>query len=261
MQLKFMKRLLTLVLFASIGLHAESMHESIFYDYEGIHFESHLIYNSDYGPNQPVLLMVPNWMGPTENAFKKARKLADEGFAVFVTDMYGLDVRPTNTQESAKAAGFVRADRPMMRARAQKAVSVIESLADEYPLNPNKVLAIGFCFGGGTVLELARSGESRVRGVVAFHGNLDTPNPADAYDIKIPVLVLHGANDPYVPKEQIDGFFEEMRVAGVDFQFIAFGGAVHSFTNPEADSDGARYHERSAQRAFEMLSDFAAELL
>ena len=256
-----MKTLLACLYLTTACLHADFKHEAVPYQLDDTLFEGHLIYDSARGENQPVLLMVPNWMGPSENAFTKARMLAGKGYAVFVADLYGVEVRPTNTQESAAAAGFVRSDRPMMRARALKAVEVVQQLAADHPLDAERILAIGFCFGGGTVLELARSGTDEVRGVVSFHGNLDTPDPADAENIQVPVLVLHGADDPYVPQAQIDDFFSEMQNAGVDFQFVAFGGAVHSFTNPKAASDDAGYHERSAKRAFEMLYDFAEEVL
>nr|WP_217175520.1 dienelactone hydrolase family protein [Coraliomargarita akajimensis] len=244
----------------SLTLSAEWITEQVPYQLNGTQFEGQLIYQASK-QSLPAILMVPNWMGPTENATQKAKMIAQKGFAVFIADMYGIDIRPQNTQESAAAAGSVRADRPLMRARAQKAVDVLHQLADKHPINPDKTLSIGFCFGGGTVLELARSGTDSVQGVISFHGNLDTPNPSDAEQIKVPVLVLHGADDPYVPKAQIDDFFAEMQGAQVDFQFIAFGGAVHSFTNPEAQSEGARYHERSAKRSFAIMDDFAAEVL
>ena len=123
------------------------------------------------------------------------------------------------------------------------------------------MVAIGYCFGGGTALELARSG-SDVDGVVSFHGNLDTPNAADAKNIKTSVLVLHGANDPYVPAEQVTAFEQEMREAGVDWRLISFGGAVHSFTDKGAGNDpsqGAAYNEKADNRSWEYLQDFLEE--
>ena len=143
-------------------------------------------------------------MGPTEGAYEKARHIADEGFAVFVADMYSVDVRPSNAGEAGQAASTVQADREMMRTRAQKAVDVFHSLADEHPIDPEKTLAIGFCFGGGTVLELARSGTESIDGVVSFHGDLASPTlEKDAAQTRIPQLVLHGADAPYVPQADV----------------------------------------------------------
>jgi len=154
----------------------------------------------------------------------------------FGADIYGKGVRPATTEEAAKQAGIYRADRALMRARARAA---LDRLKAEEHVDPARVAAIGYCFGGGTVLELARSG-AEVAGVVSFHGNLDTPNAADAKQIRGKVLVCHGADDPYVPAEQIAAFQKEMREAGVDWQMVSYGGAVHSFTNPDAGSDPSR---------------------
>jgi dienelactone hydrolase len=128
--------------------------------------------------------------------------------------------------------------------------------------DPNRVAAIGYCFGGTTVLELARSG-APITGVVSFHGGLSTPNPNDAKNIKAKVLALHGADDPNVPPKEVAAFEEEMRQGGVDWQLIAYGGAVHSFTDWNAGNDnskGAAYNERADRRSWEAMKQFFAEL-
>jgi len=243
---------------------ADFIQKTIPYELDGVQFEGTLVYDSD-DANEPLpgIIMIPNWMGPAENAFEKARMIADDDFAVFVADMYGVEVRPTNASESSQAAGFVRGDRELMRARAQKALDVFRGLSEAHPIDAQKTIAIGFCFGGGTVLELARSGTESIDGVVSFHGDLKSPTlAADTKAIKIPVLVLHGADDPYVPQEDVTLFIETMKGSEVDdWTLVQFSGAVHSFTNPSADSDGARYHERTAKRAFQMMEDFAEEVL
>jgi dienelactone hydrolase len=207
--------------------------------------------------------MIPNWMGPSENAYTKARKIADDDFAVFVADMYGVGVRPSNAAEAGKAAGVLRGDRPLMRQRAQKAVDVLHALAHQHPIDTDKTLAIGFCFGGGSVLELARTGTESIQGVVSFHGDLASPTlAADTKQIKVPVLVLHGADDPYVPQADVQNFIKAMNADEVDdWTLVQFSGAVHSFTNPEAKSDGSHYDARTTMRAFEMMENFADELL
>lgn len=227
-------------------------------------FQGMLIYDADEADEQlPGILMVPNWMGPSEASYAKAEKIADDDFAVFVVDMYGKDVRPADSSEASEAAGTVRADRALMRKRALKAVEVFDGLAGQHPIDPEKTLAIGFCFGGGTVLEMARSGTEAVDGVVSFHGDLQSPTlENDADQVRIPQLILHGADDPYVPQADVQTFISAMQPGEVDdWTLVQFSGTVHSFTDPTANSDGARYNERSAERAFEMMDDFAEEVL
>ena len=244
---------------------ADMVQKTIPYQLDGVEFEGSLIYDDDADHDEPLpgIVMIPNWMGPSENAYTKARMIADDDFAVFVADMYGVGVRPSNASEAGKAAGVLRSDRPLMRARAQKAVDVFHSTAKQHPIDADKTLAIGFCFGGGSVLELARTGTQSIQGVVSFHGDLQSPTlAADTQHIKIPALVLHGADDPYVPQADVQTFIEAMKSNEVDdWTLVQYSGAVHSFTNPEAKSDGSRYDARTAKRAFEMMEDFADEVL
>jgi dienelactone hydrolase len=264
-----MKYLLTFLALASTSLYADTdfIHEPVSYELNGTEFQGHLIYDEDAldeNETLPGVLMVPNWMGPdTEATLEKAKEIADDEFVVFVVDMYGVDVRPADWKEAGAAAGFVREDRGLMRERAQKAVEVFKSLAEEHPIDDEKTLGIGFCFGGGTLLEYARSGSDALDGIVSFHGDLLSPTlEADAKEVEIPLLVLHGADDPFVPQDHVQQFIAAMQVGGVDdWQLVQFSGAVHSFTDPTADSEGARYHERTAERAFEMMEDFAEEVL
>lgn len=244
---------------------ATMVEKTIPYELDGVHFEGRLIYDDSVNAGEalPGMVMFPNWMGPSDNAYTKARMLAGDDTAVFVADMYSVGIRPSNRAEAGKAAGSIRKDRPLMRARAQKAVDVFRSLSNQHPIDAERTLAIGFCFGGGTVLELARSGTESIQGVVSFHGDLMSPTLAtDTQQIKIPVLVLHGADDPHVPPADVQTFVQTMKSGGVDdWTLVEFSGAVHSFTNPDANSDSARYHARTAKRAFKMMHDFAAEVL
>lgn len=204
--------------------------------------------------------MVPNWMGPSENALTKAKKIAADKYVVFIVDMYGSSVRPTNSTEAKEAATFVRSDREMMRRRITEALNVFKSIK-EIPYDHAHTAAIGFCFGGGTVLELARSG-AEISGVVSFHGDLVTPNPATtAQSIKTPMLVLHGAADPIVPPEHLATFEAELNLAqSASWQVISFSNVVHSFTNPEANSPEAQWHEASAKRSFILMDSFFDEI-
>ena len=250
---------LSLLWLLSFPAWAETITKTVTYIIEGSQFEGTIIYQGDTSHNKPGVLMVPNWMGPTAQSVEKAARVAADAYIVFMVDMYGKQIRPTNSSEAAAAAGAVRADRPLMRKRVNAALEVFKEQAD-IPLDPSRIAAIGFCFGGGTVLELARSG-TELAGVVSFHGNLDTPDPGDAQQIKTKILVLHGADDPAVPDGQVQAFITEMRGADVDWQLVHYGGAVHSFTNPYADTPGRNeYHPLVAQRAFDAMEYFFQEV-
>lgn len=219
----------------------------------------YLAYDNSVRGKRPGVLVVHDWMGLGDFYQQKAEKLAQMGYIAFAADIYGKGVRPKNREEARTQATIYRSDRQLMRDRANAGLKVLRN----HPLSKNNRLgAIGYCFGGGTVLELARSG-AKVAGVVSFHGNLDTPNPTDANNIKGKVLVLHGADDPLVPKEQVAAFTEEMRQANVDWQMISYGGAVHSFTNPKAGNDpskGSAYNRDADRRSWSAMQLFFAEI-
>ncbi|WP_221030490.1 dienelactone hydrolase family protein [Actomonas aquatica] len=225
--------------------------KTVRYDLDGTTFESTIVYDAHTAKPLPGILMVPNWMGPTENALEKAKMVAGYGYVVMITDMYGVDVRPTNGGEAAQAAGFVRGDRALMRARAAKGLEVLRGEGHDVGLDREKVAAIGFCFGGGTVLELGRSGAD-LAAVVSFHGDLVSPTlEADAANTQAKVLVLHGAADPYVPRADVERFTAAMLATEVDWQLVEYSQTVHSFTNPEAAAAGqSEYNPVSAARAF-----------
>ncbi|UPQ81653.1 dienelactone hydrolase family protein [Pseudomonas knackmussii] len=229
------------------------------YDIDGEAFEGLIIYDDAVTTPRAGLMMVPNWLGVTERSAEKAARAAGDQYVVFMADMYGKTVRPSNPDEAKAAASAVRGDRALMRKRAQAAVDAFKAQT-VVPLDTANMAAIGFCFGGGAVLELARSGAD-LDAFVSFHGNLDTPNPADAKQIKAPVLVLHGADDPAVPKEQVDGFIAEMKATDVDWQMNSYGNAVHSFTDPYANVPGRNeYHPEVAKRAFRAMNNLLDEV-
>ena len=240
------------------GASADMVTHKVAYTVEGQAHEGILVYDGSISTPRPALLMVPNWMGPTEAAARKAARVAGDQYVVFVADMYGTDVRPADAREAAAAASAVREDRALQRRRARAALETLQAQT-RVPVLAGAPGAIGFCFGGGTVLELARDGAA-LTGVVSFHGNLDTPDPDDAKAIQSPVLVLHGADDPFVPAADVSAFETEMRDAEVDWQLLSYGGAVHSFTDPDANMPGqAQYHPQVARRAFAQMNLFFAE--
>lgn len=237
---------------------AELRADPVDYAHEGTELSGYLVYDDAATTGRPGLLMVPNWYGASEAQVAKAKAIAARGYVVFVADVYGKSVRPTNNEEAGKAATGMYQDRGTLRARAKAGIEALKAKAETAKLDATRIGAIGFCFGGATVLELARDGAA-LAGVVSFHGNLGADPKWPAATIKTPVLALNGADDTYVPQAQIDAFTKEMQAAGADWQFVNFGGAVHCFAEPDAASPGCTYHERSAKRAFAMMDDFFAE--
>ncbi|MBE9208228.1 dienelactone hydrolase family protein [Nostoc sp. LEGE 06077] len=220
--------------------------------------QGYLAYDDAIKGKRPGVLVVHEWNGLQGYAKKRTEQLAKLGYVAFAADIYGKGIRPKNPEESGKQATIYRQDRKLLRDRALAGLKVLQA----NPLTDvNRIAAIGYCFGGGTVLELARSG-ANIAGVVSFHGNLDTPNPNDAKNIKAKVLVLHGANDPFVPAEQVTAFENEMRQANVDWQLISYGGTEHAFTNPEYKGElkGALYNPIADKRSWEDMRQFFAEI-
>ena len=221
--------------------------------------EGYLAWDDAIQGRRPGVLAVHEWTGLGDYAKGRARKLAEMGYLAFAADIYGKGVRPRAPQEAGAEAGKYKKDRKLMRARV---LSGLEALRSNPLCDTKRVAAIGYCFGGTCVLELARSGAD-IAGVVSFHGGLDTPTPEDAKQIKCKVLVLHGGDDPHVPMKDVEAFENEMRAGGVDWQLIVYGGAVHGFTNPAAGSDksrGAAYDEKADRRSWEAMKAFFAEI-
>jgi dienelactone hydrolase len=221
--------------------------------------EGYLAYDDAVTGARPGVLVVHEWTGLGPYVKMRCEKLAALGYVAFGADIYGKGVRPKNTDEASVQATIYRKDRPLMRRRAQAALQV---LATNKMVDPKKIAAIGYCFGGGVALELARSGAD-LAGVASFHGNLDTPNPADAKNIKGKILVMHGGSDPYVTADQVTAFQKEMNDAGVDWELNVYGGAVHGFSNPDNGNDvskGAAYNAKADQRSWEAMRQFFAEI-
>ncbi len=222
---------------------------SVVYQLDGQSYESRLAFDADHKGPRPGLLMAPNWMGISAGAEEIAKSVAAKGYVVLIADLYGQSVRPQNGDEAGAAMMPLKADRALLRQRMAVAFEQLQAQG-EAAVDTSKLATFGFCFGGCCALELARSG-APVKAAVSFHGSLDTPNVNDAKNIKGSVLVLHGASDPLVPKEQLPAFEAEMNAAGVDWQLLSYGGAVHSFTDPHANVPGKMmYDAKTAGRAF-----------
>jgi dienelactone hydrolase len=229
------------------------------YEQGGTALQGYLAYDDAVTGKRPGVLVIHAWTGLGPYVEKRAQQLAALGYVAFAPDIYGKGVRPKTPAEAGATAGIYRRDRALLRSRAQAGLKV---LSEQPNVDTSKIAAMGYCFGGGTALELARSG-APIAGTISFHGNLDTPNVVDARNIKGKVLVLHGAEDPNVPDEQIVNFRQEMRDAKVDYQIVAYGGAVHSFTDPDAGNDptrGSAYNAAADRRSWQAMKDFFAEI-
>ena len=221
-------------------------------------FQGVLVYDEAGPAQRPGLVMVPDWMGMTEHSIEKAKHVAGDDYVVLVADVWGKGTQPKDNAEAGAMSGALRDDLPELRARIQQALAVLRANAAGAPLDPTKLGAFGYCFGGTTVLELARSGAD-LSAVVTFHGGLGTSMPAQAGAFKPSVLVLNGADDRGTAGD-VAGFKEEMDAAGADWQFVDFSNTVHCFALPHANRPpGCVYNPLSAQRAERMMHGFLAE--
>lgn len=241
-------------------LQAAMVSRPIDYEVGGKKMQSMLVYDDAAKTPRPGLVMTPDWLGITPDNLALAEKIAGKEYVVLVADVYGIDARPKNPEQAGAATKALYQNRAELRARIGAALAQLKAQAGKAPLDGRHWGAFGFCFGGATTLDLARSGAD-VAGVVSFHGNLETDDPARAKNIKAKVLVLHGADDKYESPEQIAAFQQEMRDGKVDWQFVSYGGAVHCFAIPTADGSnwGCKYDERTAKRAFAQMRMFFDE--
>ena len=232
---------------------------SVAYQIDGQPYEGRLAFDPSREDPLPGLLMAPNWMGISAGAEEIAKSVAEQGYVVLIADLYGQATRPTNGDEAGAAMMPLKNDRGLLNTRMQAALAQLQGQA-QAAVDTSKLATFGFCFGGCCALELARSG-APLQAAVSFHGSLDTPNPIDAQSIKGSVLVLHGASDPLVPREQLPAFEDEMNAAGVDWQLLSYGGAVHSFTDPQANVPGKMmYDAKTAGRAFQAMHNLLDEV-
>jgi len=207
----------------------------------------------------PSVLLVHNWMGVTDETKYQAERIAELGYNVLSADIYGKGIRPKNLQDAGQLAGTYKSNRNLLREHLLGGLKKLRSMDG---VDGGKILAVGYCFGGTSVLELARAGAD-IRGVVSFHGGLDSPRPADGSKIKAKVLILHGADDPFQKVEDLTAFEKEMRTNKIDWQMVSFGRAVHSFTDKGAGTDnskGAAYNAAADSRSFEIFKLFTTEL-
>ncbi len=254
------KLLMSLLMLGSMVTGRAQIHtEAVEYKDGDAVLEGYLAYDTAITGKRPGVLIVHQWKGLGDNEKKRAEMLAKLGYTAFAVDIYGKGVRPQENADAGALAGKYKADRELLRRRTQAGLAVLKK---QQTADPKKVAAIGYCFGGTAVLELARSGAD-IAGVVSFHGGLDSPKPEDGKNIKCRVLVLHGADDPFESAKDLAAFEDEMREAKVDWQLVKFGGAVHSFTDWNAQDmklAGAAYNEKADKRSWEDMKMFFSEI-
>lgn len=257
-----MKKIISLVVSVCglMPLSAAVVERSVKYKLGEVELEGFHAYDDKVEGKRPGVLIIHQWTGLTDYEKMRARMLAELGYNVFAADVYGVGIRP-QPPESGKISGQYKQDRELFRARMIAGLDVLK--ADERT-DTSKLAAIGYCFGGTGVLELARAGVE-LSGVVSFHGGLAAAPDLAAKKGAVPakVLVLHGAVDPYVPAAEVDAFQKEMEAAGADWQLVSYGGAVHAFTQKMAGDDpskGAAYDAKADQRSWEDMRQFFAEI-
>jgi len=226
----------------------------------GKDFDGYLVWDDASKAPRPGLVMVPNWYGVTDAAVAKAKVLAGKDYVILLADVYGRGIRPKNPDEAGKAVGVATADPKVLRSRAAAAIATLKGAGAKAPVDVKHVGAIGFCFGGMVALEMGRMG-AKLDGIATFHGNLSTKLPAEKGAFQGPVLVMNGADDSFVSHEQIHGFYDEMRKAGADWQFVNFGGAVHCFAEPDEHGSlkGCLFNPAAYRRSVRMMHGFFAE--
>lgn len=198
-----------------------------------------VVYDDASGAKRPGVLVVPEWWGITKHTHSEARRLAGQGYTAFIVDMYGDGKTADNPKDAGALSGGVMRDPPTMQSRFNAAKS---ELAKQPTVDASRIAAIGFCFGGAVVLNMARSG-SDLAGVAAFHASLGA-NVGEAQPgrVSAKVLVLNGAADPFIKPESVAAFKQEMAAANVDYRYVDYPGAVHAFTNPEATAAGEKFN-------------------
>lgn len=236
--------------------------EEITYQVGDTTLKGYIAYDANQQGQRPGVLVVHEWWGHNEYVRTRAHMLARMGYTALALDMYGEGKEASHPEDAQKFMNEVLGNMDLMERRFTAAEQV---LREHETTSPDKVAAIGYCFGGAVVLNMARQGAD-LDGVASFHGNLATEERAEAGDIQADILVLHGADDPFVPQEQVEAFKAEMEAAKADYEFIAYPDAVHSFTNPNATAMGERfdmpmaYDESADEQSWNELQEFLADV-
>ena len=231
------------------------VHAPLTYHHDNVELEGIFIHDDSRGTSMPGVLLIHEFMGLGEYLIPHGERLARQGYAVLLCDMYGKGIKPKYPSEASMQARIYRENRVLMRSRARAG---LDALQNQPMTDQAKLFAVGFSFGGCTALELARSG-ANLAGTVSFYGYLNTVMPCGPGDVKGRILVLHGAHDRVVPMDEIPVFENEMRKAETDLRLVVFDDAGHGFANATQENDtatGAWYCEETSERAWATVLEF-----
>jgi dienelactone hydrolase len=228
--------------------------ESVVYSIDGQPFEGYFAVNRNFGGDRPLVLLIHDWNGLDDYEKRRTQMLAEQGYAAFAVDLYGQGVRPTNRDESRAQSRALYDDRPLMRARLMAGLAQAQTLTG---VDGDRVVAMGYCFGGAAVLEMARAGMD-VDGFVSFHGSFATPEGQDYTQTQGRILILHGSDDASAPMADVAQLAAELDAAEVNFAMEIYGGVDHAFT---VWSDADRYDGNADRQSWQTLMGFLAETL
>lgn len=249
-------------LLLAVDVQAGVKGEEIRYQVAGVEMHGYLAYDDSTAGKRPAIVVVHEWWGHNEYARKRARMLAELGYAALAIDMYGSGRQADHPGDAREYSNAVWADMPAAKQRFEASLLLLQNKPF---VDSSRIAAIGYCFGGRVVLEMARMGLD-LDGVASFHGSLATDTPAKPGTVKAKILVANGADDGFVPPEQIVGFKTEMESAGVSYRFVNYPSAKHSFTNPDADEFARKfnldlaYSAAADAKSWQDLQDFLAEI-
>lgn len=260
-----MKTKSMMMLFACVwafNLQAGVIGQEVTYKQGDTVMKGYIAYDDSIEGKRPGVLVVHEWWGHNDYARKRADMLAKLGYTALAVDMYGGGKQAEHPDTAGKFAGAVGGNMPLAKARFKAALDTLEA---QDTVEAGEVAAIGYCFGGGIVLNMARQGVD-LKGVVSFHGSLATNDPAEKGDVRAKIRVFNGAADPLVKDAHIKAFKKEMEAADVDYRFVSYPGAKHAFTNPAADKLGEKfqlplaYNAEADQNSWQEMKVFFEEI-
>ncbi len=258
------KLLLSLALLClSASAFAAVQGKEVSYSADGTTLKGWIAYDDAVKGKRPAVLVVHEWWGHNAYARERANMLAELGYVALAVDMYGDGKQALHPDDAGKFAGEVAKNKPMAKARFEAAMKLLRKQGN---VDAHKLAAIGYCFGGSVVLNMAREGED-LKGVASFHGGLGTDSPAQPGKVKAQIRSFTGADDKMIPAAQVEAFKQEMEKADVNYQAVVYPGAMHSFTNPDADEYGKKfnlplaYNAEADKDSWAQLQTFLAEVL
>ena len=238
---------------------AEVQSRVVPYSYGETSFEGYVAWDDSVKGKRPGILVVHEWWGHNEYARSRAEQLATLGYVAFAVDMYGKGKVTTHPEKASEWAKLTTDNIGEWFGRAEAGLKLLQN---DPNVDPTRLAAIGYCFGGATVMQLVYGG-APVKGVVSFHGSLPLPPPAKIIPHSAKVFIAHGASDPFLTADHIGQFKTALDKAEIDWQMVWYSGAQHSFTNPSADQyglKGAKYHRESDQRSWMHMKQFFDQL-